>query len=180
MNGRKIIFVGGIHGVGKGTICKELAQKFDFEHLSASKILNWNEISDLKNKKVQHFGTTQDRLLTNLNRIIKPNKKYLLDGHFTLLNSNGEPEKIDESTFVGIQPESIILLTCEPKIIYERLKQRDSSFYELNILEKMQRLEIEHAKYISKQLYIPLFTVINGNTSSIFDHLNNYENTNRH
>jgi len=178
MNNRKIIFVGGIHAVGKGTVCKELTEKFNFEHLSASQVLKWDEISDSKNKKVQNFTTTQDRLLTNLNRIVKPNKKYLLDGHFTLLNLNGEPEKIDESTFVGIQPESIILLICEPKIIFERLKQRDDSIYELSVLEKMQQMEIEYAKYISKKLEIHLFTVIDGNTNSVIEHLKSYENTN--
>src|SRR5690606_33605286 len=112
-----------------------------------------------------------DRLLTNLNRIIEPDKKYLLDGHFTLLNSNGEPEKIDESTFVGIQPQSIILLTSEPKIIFERLKQRDNTKYKLSVLEKMQEMEVEHAKYISKKLDIPLFTIIDGDISSIFGYL---------
>ncbi|WP_303316648.1 ATP-binding protein [Flavivirga abyssicola] len=178
MNNGKIIFVGGIHAVGKGTICKELVQKFNFEHLSASQVLKWNEISDSKNKKVQNFTTTQNRLLNNLNRIIEPNKQYLLDGHFTLLNSNDEPEKIDESTFFGIQPESIIILTCEPKIIFERLKQRDNSIYKLSVLKKMQKMEVEHANYISKKLDIPLITVIDGDTSSIFEYLKNYENTN--
>lgn len=171
MNERKIIFVGGIHAVGKGTVCKELSEKFNFEHLSASQVLKWNEISDSKNKKVQNFTTTQDRLLTNLNKIINPNKKYLLDGHFTLLNSNGEPEKIDESTYIGIQPKSIILLTCEPTIIFERLKQRDDSIYKLSVLEKMQEMEVEHAIHISKILEIPLYTVIDGNTNSIIEHL---------
>jgi adenylate kinase len=178
MNKSKIIFVGGIHAVGKGTVCKELAQKFNFEHLSASQVLKWNEISDSKNKKVQNFSTSQDRLITNLKRIIEPNKKYLLDGHFTLLNSNGVPEKIDESTFAGIQPVSIILLTCEPIIIFERLKQRDNSTYKLSVLEKMQQMEVEHANYISLKLEIPLFKVTDGNTNSIFEHLENYENTN--
>ena len=171
MNDRKIIFVGGIHAVGKGTVCEKITQKFNFEHLSASQVLKWNEISDLKNKKVQDFGTTQDRLLNNLNKIIEPNKTYLLDGHFTLLNSKGEPEKIDASTFVGIQPKTIILLTCEPKVIYERLKQRDNSNYKLDVLEKMQVMEIEHAKYISQKLDIPLLTVIDGDTTSIFEYL---------
>ena len=171
MKDRNIIFIGGIHAVGKGTVCEKIAQKFNFEHLSASQILKWNEISDLKNKKVNDFNTTQDRLLTNLDKITQPNKRYLLDGHFTLLNSKGEPEKIDESTFVGIQPKSIILLICEPKIIFERLKQRDNSTYKLDILEKMQTMEIEHAKYISQKLNIPLFTVIDGDTTSIFEYL---------
>lgn len=171
MTNKEIIFVGGIHAVGKGTVCEKITKKFDFEHLSASQVLKWNEISDLKNKKVQDFGTTQDRLLNNLKKIIEPNKSYLLDGHFTLLNSNGDPEKIDESTFVGIKPKSIILLTCEPKVIFERLKKRDNSTYKLNVLEKMQAMEIEHAKYISGKLDIPLFTVIDGDTTSIFEYL---------
>ncbi|WP_296316643.1 ATP-binding protein [Winogradskyella sp. UBA3174] len=171
MKDRNIIFIGGIHAVGKGTVCEKITQKFNFEHLSASQVLKWNEISDLKNKKVENFNTTQDRLLTNLDKITQPNKRYLLDGHFTLLNSKGEPEKIDESTFVGIQPKSIILLTCEPKIIFERLKKRDNSTYKLDVLEKMQTMEIEHAKYISRKLDIPLFTVIDGDTTSIFEYL---------
>ncbi len=171
MDDRIIVFVGGIHGVGKGTICKALAEEFDFLHLSASQVLKWNEINDAKNKKVKNFATTQERLITNLNLIIEPNKKYLLDGHFTLLNSDGQPEKIDESTFDGIQPKSIILLTCEPEIIYKRLKQRDNSIYKLNILEKMQKMEIERANYISERLNIPLFTVVDGETSSIFEHI---------
>ena len=171
MNNRNIIFVGGIHGVGKGTVCEKLTHKFNFEHLSASQVLRWNEISDLKNKKVENFSNTQDRLITNLNKIIKPNRKYLLDGHFTLLNSKGEPEKIDEHTFIGIQPKSIILLTCEPKIIFERLKKRDNSTYKLSVLKKMQEMEVEHAHYISKKLDIPLFTVIDGDTRLIYEYL---------
>lgn len=171
MNAREIIFVGGIHAVGKGTVSEKLTQKFNFEHLSASQVLKWNEISDLKNKKVQDFETTQDRLLNNLNKIIEPNKTYLLDGHFTLLNSNGKPEKIDESTFVGIQPKSIILLTCEPKIIFERLKKRDNSTYKLDVLEKMQLMEVEHANYISQKLDIPLFTINDGDTTLVFEYL---------
>lgn len=171
MDVREIIFVGGIHAVGKGTVCEKIARKFNFEHLSASQVLKWNEISDSNNKKVQDFNTTQDRLLTNLNKIIKPDKKYLLDGHFTLLNSNGKPEKIDESTFVRIQPKLIILLTCEPIVIFKRLKQRDNTNYKLSILKKMQEMEVEHAKYISKKLDIPLFTVIDGDLSLIFTHL---------
>lgn len=171
MNDKRIVFVGGVHGVGKGTICKELAKQFDFLHLSASEVLKWNEISDLKNKKVKDFITTQDRLLINLNLIIEPNKKYLLDGHFTLFNLDGQPKKIDESTFVGIKPKSIILCTCKPEKIYKRLKQRDNSIYKLSILEKMQKMEIEHAKYISEKLNMPLFTVVDGDASSTFDHL---------
>lgn len=35
----------------------------------------------------------------------------------------------------------------------------------------MQEMEVEHANYISNKLDIPLFTVIDGDTSSIFEYL---------
>ncbi|AZJ36442.1 AAA family ATPase [Tenacibaculum singaporense] len=171
MKKNRIIFVSGIHGVGKGTICKNLAQKFNFNHLTASEVLKWDEISDLNNKKVKNISSTQDRLINNLKRIIEPNQKYLLDGHFVLLNSKNVPTKIEEGTFEGINPVSIILITCETKVILKRLKNRDNSNYDLSILKKMQEMEIEHATYISNKLKIPLIEVKNNNTKSLFRYL---------
>lgn len=37
-----IIFIGGVHGVGKGTLCKRLASDLKITHLSASEVLNLN------------------------------------------------------------------------------------------------------------------------------------------
>lgn len=170
---RKIIFVGGIHGVGKGTFCKQLTEKYNIKHLTASEVLKWNEISDLKNKKVKNIRSTQNKLINNLNQIIKLDQKYLLDGHFTLLNAEGSPEKIDDSTFEGIKPISIFLLTCEPHIVLSRLSKRDDSSYDLNIIQKMQDMEIEHANHISKKLGIPLFEVKNNDVQPIYRYLNN-------
>lgn len=170
MDKRKIIFVGGVHAVGKGTICKKIAQKYNFEHLSASQVLRWEEISNAENKVVKDIEMTQDRLLTNLNKIIQPDKKYLLDGHFTLLDTNGVPKKIDKTTFIGIQPKSIILITCDPQVILERLIKRDNTKYKLETIEEMQAMEIEHATYISKMLCVPLFMISNEDISLI-EHL---------
>lgn len=169
----KIIFVGGIHGVGKGTLCKELAPKFDLEHLTASEVLKWTEISSLKNKKVVNISSTQERLTSNLKKIINPDKKYFLDGHFVLLNSRNKPTKIEDSTFEAIQPMSIILVTSDPYIISERLNNRDSSIYDLQTLKKMQEMEIEHANHISRKLKIPLIEVKNNNTEDLFRYLKN-------
>nr|WP_299385044.1 ATP-binding protein [Allomuricauda sp.] len=167
----KIIFVGGIHGVGKGTFCKKLTENFDLTHLTASEVLKWNEISDLKNKKVSNIHSTQERLINNLNQIIKSDQNYLLDGHFTLLNSDGEPEKIPDSTFEGIMPISIFLLTCEPTTVLSRLNKRDNSSYDLNVVQKMQDMEIQHANHISTKLGIPLFEIKNNNVQSVYSYL---------
>lgn len=168
---RKIIFVGGIHGVGKGTFCKNLVENFGYQHLTASEVLKWDEISDLKNKEVKNIASTQERLISNLNQIIKPNHKYLLDGHFTLLNSQGEPEKIEDVTFEEINPISIMLLTCDPETIIYRLNKRDNSAHSYNTLNKMQLMEIEHANHISQKLKIPLFEVENEDKQIIYNYL---------
>ena len=77
-----IIFIGGIHGVGKGTICKEIVSKTDLIHITASEILKWNEINSSDNKLVQNISSTQERLIYGLKNLIENDKQYLLDGHF--------------------------------------------------------------------------------------------------
>jgi adenylate kinase len=60
---KEIIFVGGIHGVGKGTFCRKISDSFQVEWFSASDLLKWSEISTKENKKVADFDETQQRLL---------------------------------------------------------------------------------------------------------------------
>ena len=173
-----IIFVGGIHGVGKGTICKELSRIFQFNHLSASDVLKWNEISDKGNKNVKNLNSTQERLIYGLSQIIEPAKKYLLDGHFCLLNSDGVPEKVPENTFLKIDPCAIIVITCNAQTIADRLKARDNKSYDIKILQEMQSLEVEFAQKISLQLNIPFFNIKTSKDALLLDFLANYENIN--
>lgn len=74
-----IIFIGGVHGVGKGTICQKIKEKLDFTHLSASEVLKWDDFKNEKgDKRVENVSTTQQRLIENLKNIVNPQKKYLL------------------------------------------------------------------------------------------------------
>jgi adenylate kinase len=173
-----IIFIGGIHGVGKGTICQKLSERYNFIHISASEVLKWEEISEKENKNVKNFQSTQERLIYGLNEIIKPDKKYLLDGHFCLLNSEGFPESIPEVTFSDINPSAIVIITCDLKTILNRLQNRDSRLYDITILRKMQKLELESAEKISLKLNLPFFNIESSDDESLQDFLTNYESTN--
>lgn len=170
--------MGGIHGVGKGTLCKELSQNYKFIHLIASEVLKWEQLSDKKNKKVRNFSSTQERLLKGLSRILEPGKQYLLDGHFCLLNSNGIPDKIPEETFLKINPNAIIVKTCEVDEINKRLELRDNSKYSYSILKNMQDLEISYAKEIAHLLGIPIFITGEGDNESLQKFIRKYESTN--
>jgi adenylate kinase len=156
---KNIIFIGGIHGSGKGRICETLKSKIDLIHLTASEVLNWKELSSQEEKNVKDINQTQDRLISNLNKIVTEDKIYLLDGHYCLLNKNGYPEKIPIQTFKDINPLKLILITTEHKIIKERLEKRDNKTYNIGLIEKFQNLEINYAKELSLILQSPLHII---------------------
>lgn len=158
----KIHFIGGIHGVGKGTICGKICEQTDLVHLIASELLKWDEISAIDNKKVENIQNTQERLITGLNNAIKVNESYLLDGHFCLFNAKGVVEKIPLDTFVKINPKSIILVTAKVKSIKQRLEKRDNISYNFDVLNNMQNTEKEYAKEIASTLNVPFIEIKNG------------------
>lgn len=166
---KNIIFIGGIHGVGKGTICKEIALKTDIVHLTASQILKWEEISDSDNKLVKNITSTQDRLIKGLKNLIKKDKKYLLDGHFCLLNSNQVPSRIDEETFDQINPKVIAIVIDDIQEIAKRLETRDGKIYDTKVLNQLQQMETEYAKYLSDKYSIPYIEIQYGNYTQLME-----------
>lgn len=166
-----IIFIGGIHGVGKGTICKEIASKTDIIHITASEIIKWNEISSHDNKLVNNIASTQEKLINGLKNLIKNDKQYLLDGHFCLLNSKGIPCKIDEETFDNINPKIISIVIDDIEKIANRLEKRDNKKYDLKILTVLQKMEIEYAKYLSKKYSIPYIEIKNNDYKSLLNNI---------
>lgn len=156
---KNIIFIGGIHGSGKGTICEILKSKVELIHLTASEVLKWNELSLQEDKLVNDIAETQNRLISNLNKIIDKNKTYLLDGHYCLLTKDGKPEKISLQTFKDICPKKMILVITNPITIKKRLENRDAKTYDISLIENFQNLEINFAKEISEVLQIPLHII---------------------
>ena len=67
-----IIFIGGIHGVGKSTICHLICSELNIEYLSASELLKWKDINeDAENKKVENIPFTQNRLITGIKETVQ-------------------------------------------------------------------------------------------------------------
>lgn len=153
----KIAFVGGIHGVGKSTICKKICNELKYEFLSASELIKWNDINaDLHNKKVTNIYATQDRLILGLANSVKKEKFYLLDGHYCLLNKENEILNIPIETFKLINPFSLNIILGDITEIKDRLEKRDNHSYDYELLKKMQESELEYAKFLSKNLGVNL------------------------
>jgi adenylate kinase len=153
---RKIIFVGGVHGVGKTTLCKNIELRFNIEHFSASNLIAREKAEKhLRNKQVENIAGNQDILVKAINEYLKNDNTYLIDGHFCLLNKDNEITKIPYSTYEGICPSAIIVLVDEPENIYTRLSSRDSIKHDLALLRSFQEQEIYYAEYIRDKLNIP-------------------------
>lgn len=166
---KNIIFIGGIHGVGKGTICKEISLNTGLIHLTASQILKWEEISNSDNKLVKNITSTQNRLIIGLKNLIKKDKKYLLDGHFCLLNSDGIPCRIDEDTFDQINPKAIVIVIDTVEKIFKRLEVRDGKIYDIKVLNELQQMEIEYAKYLSNKYSVPYIEIKDRNYTQLME-----------
>ena len=165
-----IVFIGGIHGSGKGTICKNICAQKGCIHLTASELLQWKDISDKSNKFVDNIVDTQKRLLLGLSKTIEKDKFYLLDGHFCLFNKKGEISKIPETTFMQISPKLIGVVKENVQLIKERLESRDKKHYDLNVLKQMQDKEIAYSKEIAKKLGVKHFEI---NSNSYYNLLEN-------
>ena len=161
MNDKKIFFIGGIHGVGKGTICGKISETININSISASSLLKWKEVPESvdHNKKVNNIPDTQNRLLYAINQLSEG--IYLVDGHFCLLDSNEKIVGVPLEIFSSMDPINLALVTQEPRTIAERLYLRDGLDYDVDLISKMQETEITHAKMIADKLKIQLFIIEN-------------------
>lgn len=152
------IFMSGIHGVGKTTICIELQKSLNLSFYSASQIINnvKNEVQPI-NKKIKNIDSNQDALILGLQKVNKLGKPFILDGHFCLFDAEQNVTNIPEKTFLDINPMVIILIVDNVEEIFSRVQKRDNNTISLQALNELQINEINYAKEISKKLDVELF-----------------------
>jgi len=159
-----IIFIGGIHGVGKSTLCLKICKKHNIDYLSASRLIeNYKkkhsiEIAD-RGKPVKDIDNNQTILINALHENIVTNNTYFLDGHFTLFDMKENIEAVPETIFRHVAPKAIIVLLDKPKSILSRLMKRDQQKYNVKLLSAMQKMELKIAKTIAKKLKIQVHEV---------------------
>ena len=155
---RRTIFLAGIHAVGKTTFAKE---KFSskYEVVTASLLIK-NGSGDVPlNKKVHDINKNQLILIYEFNKLKKFKKNIVLDGHFCLLDKSGNITYIPVTVFKKLGISHIILLETHPKIIQQRLLERDKTRMSLEKIIKLLEAEREHALYIAHKLKIPITIV---------------------
>lgn len=155
-NRKNILFVGGVHGVGKTTFCKKMELRFSVQHYSASELIRV-EKREIKtpDKRVKDINLNQNVLIRAINQHLNERAWSIIDGHFCLLNSDKEITKIPDKIFVEMSPKAILVIYDETEKICERLRQRDQKKYEVFLIEELQRQEIKYAQALAQELNIP-------------------------
>lgn len=161
-----MIFVSGIHGVGKTYFCNMIEKKLGIKNYSASQIIaGRREKGFSQDKFVADIDDNQVLLLDAVNELRQAGEEFILDGHFCLLNEKGVITKIPMKTFTLLKPDTMILLLQSPKIIAERRYQRDGIRQDECIINDFQEAEKAYATEIARQLNIPL--VVSGGASDL-------------
>lgn len=154
-----IVFVGGIHGVGKNTLCRRVSSYLNIPHISSSEILKWKEVNKNTDKRVENIQKNQDKFIEGFKNIVSLDKYYLIDGHFCLLTRDNLIQRIPFDTFVTINPGLIVVMIEKSEIIYQRLLERDNKEYDIVLLERMQLEEITYAREVAKALDVPCIEI---------------------
>ena len=157
IGGSKLLIVGGVHGVGKSSICHEISESIGATHIIASDLIrSMGRKSDDGNKRVESISQNQDVLVQALNEVVSAGHCYLLDGHFALFKSDGTISDIPAGTFRSIHPIAVALVCDAPAAIAERLNGRDQKRFDLSTLESLQAHERSNAEQVCQDLGIPL------------------------
>ncbi len=155
---KSVIFVSGVYGVGKSTLCNAVAHKCHLESYSSSDL-----ISDVNgeiygaNKKVKNKISNQNILIERVDQKLKSHNLVILAGHFCILGKEGNVEILPLKTYEELHISSIILLETNPVVIINHLKKRDGKHYSKMLIEEFLHTERSCAKKVSDTLKVPLF-----------------------
>lgn len=163
---KKVIFLSGIHGVGKGYISKQIEKEINIPIYEASKLICLIGGLINKDKKVKNVNNNQNLLVNSINTLVE-HDIFILDGHTCLINRENLIESIDINLFRKINVIGVILVYDDVNIISQRLYDRDGINFDKLLLNNLQNSELLNTKKISEEFNIPLLLFKNGDDIKI-------------
>lgn len=153
-----MIFISGVHGVGKSYFCEVVRDALGFDTYSASSLIAERKKAGFPSDKlIPDIDINQQYLLAAIQELNSASPLYLLDGHFCLLNAHGNITRIPTETFIALNPDAIVLLTEKPSVIVQRRRERDGVEHNENDIRRFQDEEITYSKEIAERFGIPIW-----------------------
>jgi adenylate kinase len=159
-----VLFVGGVHGAGKTTICRQIALAIPAAHVTAGGLIREMGSAAAANptdKVVSDVDANQELLLQGLERYRARigADPIVLDGHFTLLGPDETLTEIPVIVFQKIAPRAALLVQTEVSVIHARLLERDGRAPSVALLSRLIHHERTHSQAVCAKLGIPLLAV---------------------
>lgn len=152
-----MIFISGIHGVGKSYFCEIVKERIGLVSYSASELITKRKKQGFPaSKLIPDIDENQQYLLDAVEELRSTGDEFIVDGHFCLLNGEGNITRISEDTYTSLKPDAIILLTEGPVVIAQRRFDRDGVKVSVDEIEAFQNEEKQYATDIAHKLAIPL------------------------
>lgn len=166
----EVLFVAGVHGVGKSTFCSKLNEMSGLSHFSASSLIKNEKNHPVdESKYVKEPGENQDYLIVALENLSESGP-IILDGHFCLQLSN-EIFDVPLDTFSSMNLKSVMLLTGDINFIETNLINRDGGAFCKNVIAELQEREIRRARYVCEKLGIELMEIDSRKSDAVVDSL---------
>lgn len=157
INEFKILFIGGIHGVGKTVFSERASRMLKIPRLNASTLITEQRKAPAAiNKRVQSVEENQHALVTAIESSPIQGRQLILDGHFCVFDSSDAIRRVPLETFQTLSPIAVVVLHDDVNSIRERLEKRDNREFSFELLNGLQKAEIEHAAEVCNLLNIPL------------------------
>lgn len=152
-----LIFVAGVYGVGKSTLCEKISQTLNIPFFSAGDLISHvNGETYGENKTVKDKNQNQNILVDAVNQICFEFPSILLAGHFCIFDKNTKVDILPEDTFSKLNIKKIILLEAPEEVIVNNLLKRDDKIYSVKQVVALKTTEHIQAVKISSELKIPL------------------------
>lgn len=155
----EVIFVAGVHGVGKTTACAYAVRSLGYAHYSASGLIKSEKANSIpeEGKAVANVEANQALLICGVEKACGRHQgRIILDGHFTLSKSDGRIEAVAVEVFSSLSLNGIVVYRDEPAAIAERLHRRDGESYRIDDITRHQDSELVHAQLVAAELGLPI------------------------
>lgn len=151
------IFLAGVYGVGKSTVCQKLSATYNLSVYSASDLISCvNDEQYGKNKLVTDLDNNQMILCRQVKRILASEPMIILAGHFCILGEDNEVVSIPDEIYKELRITKIVLLEADTNIIKSNLHSRDKTSYSKETVMALSIAERAKARSIAKELEVPL------------------------
>lgn len=171
MNG-STIFIAGVYGTGKSTMCSALSKRFHIPAFSAGDLISSiNGEQYGVNKTVLDKNRNQVLLAERVRELNRKNSQIILAGHFCIFNADYRVEILPESVYSALNITQIILLEADVRNIVVNLRRRDGKDYSEKNVSVLIEKEREQSERISKQLRCPLHIYKMTFTDRDWDHV---------